>query len=262
MASTRLVSVNGFLMPPNLEKLARQHIRDEKEKLGPQPSPEAQFSLLDVTPSQHQAMVMAYRKKVHSSKLYQRDVAEKKVKAFTEKIENKGTLPYDWDAYDKSKLLAHPLLAYVPSDLDVQPDGTAEKSAPKREIVKVANPVEDATSEPKVVWTDEEVYMLTEGLLNYNFGILKSRGNAREKIEVLEWIWASDIHSYRQVQTRNGIVRQAIPSKFIPFSFAFCCAINGLDAHELRDALRRPLAPVLQSLGLGGPHQNKVIHAN
>lgn len=262
MTETRLVNVNGFLMPPRVARLAKLHVKEERAKLGPQASPENQFSLLHVTPRERNRMVRAYEEKVNSSAAYQAGAAKKTVQAISDRIKRNRTLPYDWQAYDLDTLLDHPLLKHTPSDLDVQPEPFADKAPAQRNVVRAEKAVDPLASEPKIVWTDDEVRMLTEGILNYSLGILKTRGNASEKAEALEWIWANDIHSYRPVLIGNQIVRKPVLSKFIPFTFAFCCVVNGMDPDVLRDMLRCELTPVLDKLGIGGPHQNKVIHAN
>lgn len=80
--------------------------------------------------------------------------------------------------------------------------------------------------------------------LEENLMLLKCNPNAesgatgREQVEVLDWIFESDLHDDH------------------PFSYVSCCKAAGVDAEELRDMLRR----VLDKLAEKGPPTRKKRH--
>lgn len=246
-----LVEVNGFMLPAKYAEEAMKALANRKKTTSA--VPEAQQAMPFVTTIERAAMATAY---AESSKKAQRSVFKDladAVRSLQKKIAENQLLSYDEVVIQR--LLEHPLIASLPTELDEIAERTTRKKR-RKQRVRAKKPSthrskDCATPEEQpVVWTDEEVYMLTEGILIYTFDILKSRGNVEEKIEALDWIWASDIDSYRKVRINNQVVLEPVLSKFIPFTFAFCCVINGLDADTMREAIRQPLAPVLQKLGL------------
>ena len=246
-----LVEVNGFMLPAKYAGQAMKALTNRKKRTSA--VPEAQQAMPFVTTDERAEMATAY---ASSTKKAQQSVFKEladAVRILQKKIADNQLLSYDEVVIQR--LLEPPLIAPLPTELDEIGDGdTCNLRRNKRaKVSKPSTHRSDICATPEeqaIVWTDKEVYMLTEGLLIHTFEILKSRGNVEEKIEALDWIWASDIHSYRKVRINNKVVREPVLSKFIPFTFAFCCVINGLDADTMREAIRHPLAPVLNKLGL------------
>lgn len=247
-----LVEVNGFMVPAKFAEEAMKSLTNRRKKTTTA-VPEAQQAMPFVTTDERAEMATAYaasEKKAQRSLF--KDLADA-VKSLQKKIAENQLLSYDEVVIQR--LLEHPLIASLPTELDEIAEQKKRKKRRKKRVrakKPTAHRSESCATpdEQPVVWTDEEVYMLTEGILIYTFDILKSRGNVEEKIEALDWIWASEIDSYRKVRINNQVVLEPVLSKFIPFTFAFCCVINGLDADTLREAIRRPLAPALDKLGL------------
>ena len=246
-----LVEVNGFMLPAKYAEEAMKALANRK--MTTSAVPEAQHAMPFVTTDERVEMTTAYaasEKKAQQSVF--KDLADS-VRSLQKKIAKNQLLSYDEVVIQR--LLEHPLIAPLPTELDEIAESNTRKTCRKK-CVKATKPSTHRSNdcatpeEQAVVWTDKEVYMLTEGILTHTFEILNSRGNVEGKIEALNWIWASDIYSYRKVRINNQVVLEPVLSKFIPFTFAFCCVINGLDAETMREAIRQPLAPVLQKLGL------------
>jgi hypothetical protein len=247
-----LVDVNGFMLPAKYAQEAMKSL-NSRRKVNTIAVPEAQQAMPFVTADERAEMATAYTKSERRAQESLFKDLTAAVKSLQKKAAQNQLLSYDEVVIQR--LLEHPLITSLPSDLD-EIGGQEEINEASKKEVETEKPSTLRSEsyathdELPVVWTDKEVYMLTEGILEYTFGILKSRGNVEEKIEALDWIWASDVHSYRKVRINNRVVLEPVLSKFIPFTFAFCCAINGLNVDTLRDALRVPLAPVLEKLGL------------
>ena len=246
-----LVEVNGFMLPAKYAAEAMKALATRKGMSSA--VPEIQQALPFVTTDERVEMATAFaasEKKAQQSVF--KDLA-KAVRRLQTKIKENQLLSYDEVVIQR--LLEHPLIASLPTELDEIAEHKTRKKLHKTRVRPQKPSTHRSTvcatpEEQAIVWTDEEVYMLTEGILFYTLEILKSKGNVEEKIEALDWIWASDIDSYRRVRVNNQVVLEPVLSKFIPFTFAFCCVINGLNADTMREALRQPLAPVLRKLGL------------
>lgn len=143
------------------------------------------------------------------------------------KVVDGGTLPFSSPSF--LALLEAPIGVYSPSDLDVQPDTEGEE-APRLEVI---GPDLEAPYE----WTDADIAKVHEGLLVYSLSLLKSRGNAEEKQQILRWIWAPAIYCWVQ-RTVDG-VNHSVPiyRRQLPFTFEMCCAFSVLHPEELRSGL-------------------------
>lgn len=156
---------------------------------------------------------------------------------------------------DKRDILDYPLLQYIESDLDEQP------------VKMLSLPVRVLTDEdlPKTYnWCDEDIYRLHEKLLEYAFRILASKGNAEEKFEFLQWIWAPDIYKWVDVNVEDTVeeketglttpvvIKRRLPlyRRNLPFTFLRCCAFAGQNPEDIRKYLANKLRHVLKELGL------------
>lgn len=258
-----LVELNGFLVPAKYAQEARKVL---EARAGRTPAvPDVQQALAFVSADERAMMVTAYSRKRQEAQHSVVTNLAKAVKKVQTKLAKRQLMSYDDVVLQK--LLERPLITSSPSDLDEQEVWARRKQRhQQRDQVEVTDTHRSKgcanLGEQSIVWTDEEVFMLTESILIYTFNILKSRGNVKEKIEAMDWIWASDVHSYRSVRVGNQLVQEPVLRKFIPFSFGFCCLINGLDPDTLREAIRQPLEPVLRQLGLSSHHTYKVKHAS
>lgn len=168
--------------------------------------------------------------------------AESARKRISLKVIDGKTLPIDWTKH--RNILDLPLTGYRPSDLDIQPATEQEESTP----LTVVGP--DEMSEPAYNWSDFDIEVIHEKVLWYSLNLLKSKGNGEEKLEILHWIWANPIYSWK-VFTIAGVNHfRPIYQKQLPFSFELCCAFQGLDPERLRDGLEYILGPVLKKLGI------------
>jgi hypothetical protein len=184
--------------------------------------------------------------------------AETARKQISLKVIDGRTLPIDWTRY--RHLLDLPLSGYCESDLDVQPaTDSDERSTPA-----IVGP--DENVEPKCEWTDHDIEVVHAETLVYSLNLLKSKGNAEEKFEILHWIWAPPIYAWKSQNIAGVRSYRPIYSRNLPFSFELCCMFGGWDPERLRDGLEDILRPVLKKLGIDTNFQqgmlNGPIHAH
>lgn len=160
------------------------------------------------------------------------------------KVIDSKTLAVDWEKH--RSLLELPLWRHEATDLDVQPavDDAVEPSGP--DVVSGTSSGEDG----QVVVTDEVVAIYHEKVLEYSLKVLNSKGNAEEKFEILQWIWAPDIYCWVTRHDAGVIKKTPIYRRQLPFTFQMCCACSGLDAERMREGLAHVLRPVLKGLGM------------
>lgn len=90
-----------------------------------------------------------------------------------------------------------------------------------------------------VVWTDQGVAQMHSVLLFESLSALAGRGNGAQKVEILEWIFEPDF--FGKVTLKNGQVR-SVYNWEIPWTFLFCCRLEGMSNPEvIRDFIRRIL---------------------
>lgn len=160
------------------------------------------------------------------------------------KVIDSQTLEIDWQ---KCKpILDLPLWSHQASDLDVQPaeEDITECTVPS--AISSSNPEEERGAE----LTFEQIEVYHAKVLEYSLNVLKSRGNAEEKYEILQWIWAHDIYCWVAREVAGVIKQVPIYRKQLPFTFQMCCACEGLDYERMRDGLAHIFRPVLQQLGM------------
>lgn len=86
-------------------------------------------------------------------------------------------------------------------------------------------------------WTDDEIVQLHCILLEESLGALRAKGNAKDKKDILNWIFFPEVPDFRPVKCGN--VNRMV---FTPFSLTACCKFTGFDADRLRDALYNELS--------------------
>ena len=87
-------------------------------------------------------------------------------------------------------------------------------------------------------WTGDEIYELHYHLLKHSLQALTGSGNAKQKREILEWIFEPDL-----IDTiiRNG-KEVKVFTKDTMWTFAFCCRLEGCnDPDYIREYVRRLL---------------------
>lgn len=137
------------------------------------------------------------------------------------------------------KLLERPIGVYQPSDLDVQPD---TDEIPTTHVVGKKN-------EERIEWSDQAMIDMHEGTLNYSLQLLRSRGNAVEKLEVLNWIWSSDVKGFETKLHKGVIQKVPVRADQLPFTFQTCCRLSGYRYEELRTGLAWEMRDALKTLG-------------
>lgn len=96
-------------------------------------------------------------------------------------------------------------------------------------------------------WSDEAVAQLHEAVLHYSLKALQARGNAAEKREILQWIFAPQPRTV-VVRDAHGVPTEAVlPQVLTPFSFERCCRICGYSPEKVEEEL----LPILVETGLG-----------
>lgn len=152
-----------------------------------------------------------------------------------------------WIPRNPQKAVAIDLLAE--SLLD-QPLGLT----PDKELVDLGDPFTDigdtecpgSESDEKVVWTEDAIAQLHEGLVFYSLRLLRARGNGKEKKEILRWIFAPPAVAYATVSESGSKVWKVIQPSEVPFSFELSCRLTGKSPERLREGL----VPILKDIGL------------
>lgn len=203
-------------------------------------APPEQLFLAFVASGEQQVLNAAWQDSVQKADASAAKRVEAGRKRTTLKVLSSKTLDIDWTRY--RKLLDVPLLGHEASDLDVQPE-----AEPVHESAQLSEAPGDVQSEDWVL-DDHSVAKLHESVLTYSLRVLKTRGNAQEKFEILQWIWSKDIYCW---VTRNidGANREVpIYSRQLPFTFQACCVAYGCNPEALREKLGYILKPLLKEL--------------
>jgi hypothetical protein len=106
---------------------------------------------------------------------------------------------------------------------------------------------DESAEQPVQAWSDEAVAQLHEAVLHYSLRALQARGNAAEKREVLQWIFAPQPRAVLVRDARGVLTEAALPQVHIPFSFERCCRICGYSPERVEEEL----LPILVETGLG-----------
>lgn len=108
------------------------------------------------------------------------------------------------------------------SDTDSEAGMTAAALSYMDNMASTADPVEEVIN-----WTDEEVSRLHSVLLEQSIKALAAKGNANQKKEILDWIFAPDIYGIDE--------NKFVYADQIPFSFQLCCKLEGIEPDVIRD---------------------------
>lgn len=183
--------------------------------------------------AQHEIDAWAYEEQQRLQKSLKR-----KPRVATVWVESKSTRSAALDGISDS-LLDLPL---GPQE-DVELKGLGD---PYAESVEDAG--EETCEEKAEPWSETAVAELHEGMLLYSLRLLNTRGNGKEKKDLLRWMFDPEAMAYRDLEVAKPlIVWKKIKPEDVPFGFELCCRMAGYDA----DRLREGLGPVLKNLGLG-----------
>lgn len=96
------------------------------------------------------------------------------------------------------------------------------------ELENVASPWMLGEERPE--FTSEEILAAHSVLLEGSIKALAAKGNPKEKLEILEWIFEPDYIGTVVKTTADGHPRIVhVFTESIPWSFAFCCKLEGQD---------------------------------
>lgn len=170
----------------------------------------------------------------HEAVLSQRKVdrTQKRITFFIQQANQQGI---HWINEERFlQILENPLGVYIPTELDVQ---------------QATEPEDVDQDEEKIVWSEQAIRDLHEGVLMYSLSLLNSKGNAKEKRDTLEWIFADDVYDLVERTVRGQIKRCPVRTDQIPFSFQTCCRLVGYRYDELRAGLAWTCKDKLKELG-------------
>lgn len=95
-----------------------------------------------------------------------------------------------------------------------------------------------------VVWAHDEIVVLHAVLLEESLKALTAKGNPSEKMDILEWMFEPDFVAEVVLQTPQGPRKKVIYNDQVPFSFAFCCKLQGHDPAKYRAYMRQVIPDV------------------
>ena len=150
----------------------------------------------------------------------------------------KATLPKKKKA-DVLESLSKPIFENYELDLvlpalNVTISDEVDQEQPLLEAVDLAEVMDPDYIEP---FTTEEILLAHSILLVDSLTALRGYRNAKQKAEILEWIFEADY-----VATVNHGGRPThLFTRDIPFTFAFCCRLEHNDPEVYRDFIRRHL---------------------
>lgn len=79
------------------------------------------------------------------------------------------------------------------------------------------------------------------GYLETSLRVLASRGNVKEKLEILDWIFAPDFLGYRSTMHEGERIKEAIWAFNYPWTYVWVCKVTGTDPTRWRDAIEAQL---------------------
>jgi hypothetical protein len=105
------------------------------------------------------------------------------------------------------------------------------------ELENVASPW--MLGEERAEFSIDDIFWLHSVLLEESIRALSAKGNPNEKLEILEWIFEPDYIGTVVKPTADGHSRIVhVFTNAIPWSFAFCCKLEGHDPDFWRKFLR------------------------
>jgi hypothetical protein len=101
--------------------------------------------------------------------------------------------------------------------------------------------------EPAVSWSESAIELLHENLFHYSLRLLNTRGNGKEKKEILRWVFNPSAIAVAKSESPDvAKVWEFIKPQDVPFGFELCSRFAGYDPERVREGL----VPVLKNLGL------------
>lgn len=94
----------------------------------------------------------------------------------------------------------------------------------------------DEMQEELTPWSGDGIARLHSVLLEESLKALAARSNARQKEEILQWIFRPDALDMDRNTSRFVYADET------PFTFQFCCKLEGHDPEVYRDFLRRRIS--------------------
>lgn len=107
-------------------------------------------------------------------------------------------------------------------------------------------PTVSCDADEKFEWNSAAIEQLHEAVVMYSLRLLKAKGNAKEKREVISWIFDPPAMALSMRLDDGRKVWRVFKPSEAPFSFDVCCRAAGYNPERLREGL----VPVLKSLGL------------
>lgn len=146
-----------------------------------------------------------------------------------------GSLPGLQDAQDADRSFTE-----VAEDESEQTQICAHGVGPEVDVA-VGAEVEALDMPVTYDWSELEIMEMARGVLSSSLKMLCAKGNPSEKIDVLDWVFESEIADIRTVAGPYGPVQETIYTRQCAFSFPMCCAVLNYDPSVFRSFLIRRL---------------------
>lgn len=111
-----------------------------------------------------------------------------------------------------------------------------------------------------IYWTVEDILLLHSVLLVQSIKALRASGNPREKLDVLEWMFAPDLVGEVVRQTPYGPRTARVYTRDLAFSFVFCCRLEGHDPEVYRRFISQEMPEAVSRFLAVVDHQGDVSH--
>ena len=95
-----------------------------------------------------------------------------------------------------------------------------------RAVASFIEPIEE--EEMEIQWSADAIAQLHSCLLEEPLKALAGRGNAQQKLEILEWIFGAEDENLAD-------------QRDVPFSFELCCRLEGMDGDVIREFINKRL---------------------
>jgi len=131
----------------------------------------------------------------------------------------------------------------------------------EEEVISVTAIGPALDNEP-VDWTVDEIVHLHSVLLFQSIKALRGSGNPREKLDVLEWMFAPDLVGEVVRSTPTGSRLTRVMTKDLAFSFALCCRLEGHDPEIYRNFIRQEMPDAVKGFLAVIDDMGDVAHIN
>lgn len=111
-----------------------------------------------------------------------------------------------------------------------------------------------------VVWAHDEIVQLHAVLFEESLKALAAKGNPVEKMDILEWMFEPDFVAEVVLQTPQGPRKTVIYNDQVPFSFAFCCKLQGHDPAHYRAYMRQAIPEVTKRFMYVAGEDSPTLH--